>query len=417
MYYLIQKTIMKKVLFTAALIFAAFTVSAQESVVKEAKAAKSDPAKAAEILEPALSDPTTSKDCETWKLAGDLQKSLYDEQNMKLYLPGGQESADMNALYGSLVKMFEYYIKADAVEQEQVAAGTLKKAKLRAKLGKELLNVRPNLVNGGSDAYNEGNYESALKFFGLYVDALNEPVFTDVKAQLEADTLAPLIANYACLAANSLQNRDAIIKYAAVGKTHKEEGYRALMCLAEVYGKYEPVDSTKWIETIEEGVEAFPTQEYFIGNLMDYYIQRGQIDKAMTKIDEVIASNPAPYFLYVKGVLQYEKKDYDAAVATLNKIIEAGGDFQAEAYSKIGDCYFFPAQIIVEENANLSMDDPKYATNDDQIRALYEKAQPNYEKAKQLGPDKKNLWGQFLLNIYWKLNRADYEALEKELGY
>ena len=67
---------MRKVLFTAAaLIFMASAASAQESVVKEAKKAKGDPAEAAKIIEPALSDPTTANDPETWKLAGDFQKS------------------------------------------------------------------------------------------------------------------------------------------------------------------------------------------------------------------------------------------------------------------------------------------------------------------------------------------------------
>jgi tetratricopeptide repeat protein len=48
---------------------------------------------------------------------------------------------------------------------------------------------------------------------------------------------------------------------------------------------------------------------------------------------------------------------------------------------------------------------------------LYEKAKPYYEKAKELKPDNKALWGNYLLNIYWKLNRAEYDSLEKELGY
>ena len=39
------------------------------------------------------------------------------------------------------------------------------------------------------------------------------------------------------------------------------------------------------------------------------------------------------------------------------------------------------------------------------------------EKAKELKPDNKALWGNYLLNIYWKLNRAEYDSLEKELGY
>ena len=348
---------MKKVLFSAALFFTACAVSAQESVVKEAKSAKSDPVKAAQIIEPALTDPSTANDPETWKLAGDFQKSIYDDENMKLYLPGGQ--ADTAKLYNSLAKMFEYYTKCDEVEQAKVKSGELKKPKLRKKLAKTLATVRPQLTNAGSDAYNTGNYANALKFFGLYVDAPQNPLFEN-EDEVKNDTLTPLIANYAALAANSLKDNAAVIKYATIGKAHKEEGYRSLMCLAEAYGKGETPDSAKWLSTIQEGVEKFPAQEYFIGNLMDYYIQKGKIDEGLTQIDAVLAKNPTPYFMYVKGVLQYEKKDYEGAIATFNQIISEGKDFVGEAYSKIGDCSFFPAQEIVEENSKLSMDDPKY---------------------------------------------------------
>ena len=392
---------MKKVLFSAALFFTACAVSAQESVVKEAKSAKSDPVKAAQIIEPALTDPSTANDPETWKLAGDFQKSIYDDENMKLYLPGGQ--ADTAKLYNSLAKMFEYYTKCDEVEQAKVQSGELKKPKLRKKLAKTLATVRPQLTNAGSDAYNAGNYANALKFFGLYVDAPQNPLFADEDA-VKNDTLTPLIANYAALAANSLKDNAAVIKYATIGKEHKEEGYRSLMCLAEAYGKGETPDSAKWLTTIQEGVEKFPSQEYFIGNLMDYYIQKGKIDEGLAQMD-------------VKGVLQYEKKDYEGAIATFNQIIAEGKDFVAEAYSKIGDCSFFPAQEIVEENSKLSMDDPKYATNEAKIKALYEKALPFYEKANEAKPDNRQLWGQYLLNIYWKLDKEKYNALEKELGY
>ena len=33
------------------------------------------------------------------------------------------------------------------------------------------------------------------------------------------------------------------------------------------------------------------------------------------------------------------------------------------------------------------------------------------------GSERLALWGNYLLNIYWKLNRAEYDSLEKELGY
>lgn len=405
---------MKKVLFTAALFFAACAASAQESVVKEAKSAKANPEEAAKIIEPALADPTTANDPETWKLAGDFQKAIYDDENMKLYLPGGK--ADTARLYNSLAKMFEYYMKCDEVEQAKVKSGELKKPKLRKKLAKELATVRLQLTNAGIEAFNSNNYPNALKYFGLFVDAPASPVFED-NAEIKNDTLTPLFANYAALAANFVKDNAAIIKYATIGKEHKEEGYRSLMCLAEVYGKGETPDSAQWLATIKEGVEKFPAQEYFIGNLMDFYIQKGKVDEGLTQIDAVLAKNPSPYFMYVKGVLQYEKKDYDAAIATFNEIIAKNAEFVAEAYSKIGDCYFFQGQSIEEETSKISMDDPKYAEGEAKVKDFYSKAQPFYEKAKELAPDNKQLWGQFLLRIYWKLNKAEYDALEKELGY
>lgn len=405
---------MKKVLFTAALFFAACAASAQESVAKEAKSAKANPEEAAKIIEPALADPTTANDPETWKLAGDFQKAIYDDENMKLYLPGGK--ADTARLYNSLAKMFEYYMKCDEVEQAKVKSGELKKPKLRKKLAKELATVRPQLTNAGIEAFNSNNYPNALKYFGLFVDAPASPVFED-NAEIKNDTLTPLFANYAALAANFVKDNAAIIKYATIGKEHKEEGYRSLMCLAEVYGKGETPDSAQWLATIKEGVEKFPAQEYFIGNLMDFYIQKGKVDEGLTQIDAVLAKNPSPYFMYVKGVLQYEKKDYDAAIATFNEIIAKNAEFVAEAYSKIGDCYFFQGQSIEEETSKISMDDPKYAEGEAKVKDFYSKAQPFYEKAKELAPDNKQLWGQFLLRIYWKLNKAEYDALEKELGY
>ena len=408
---------MKKVLFTVALMFGAMSASAQLSVVKEAKAMKKDPTAAAKVLEAALTNPETANDPNTWQLAGDLQKAIYDEENMKLYLPGGQ--ADMPKMYNSLLKMFEYYLKCDEVEQAGVANGTIKKAKLRKKNADALLQVRPNLSNGGVEAFNSNNYEEAQKFFGLFVDVVDNPMFADRAAALKADTLTSLFANYATMAAGMREPKDteSVIKYGTIGKESASEGWRALMFMAEVYGNKETGDSIKWLETIKEGAQRFPEQDFFVGNIMDYYLQKGMVEDGLAMIDQLIAANEKPYFLYVKGVLLYEKKDYDAANAAFDKVIAVGGDLAAEAYAKKGDIYFFPAQKVVEENSSLSIDDPKYNANEAKIKEAYELAKPFYEKAKELEPDNKTIWGQMLLRIYWTLNKAEYEALEKEMGY
>ena len=413
---------MKKVLFTVALMFGAMVASAQVSVVKEAKSMKKDPVAAAKVLEAALTNPETANDPNTWQLAGDLQKAIYDEENMKLYVPGGQ--ADMPKMYNAMMKMFEYYLKCDEVEQAGVANGTVKKAKHRKKNSEVLLSVRGNLANGGVEAFNVNDYENAQKYFGLFVDVVESPMFADQAATLKADTLNSLYANYATMAAGLREPKDvaSVIKYGNVGKESNSEGWRALMFMAEVYGK-EQVDSVKWLETIKEGAQRFPDQDFFVGNIMDYYLQRGMVDDALVMIDQLLASNEKPYFWYVKGVLQYEKKDYDAAIVALDKVIAMNqGDtpeasLVAKAYAKKGDIYFFPAQKIVEENSTLNIDDPKYNANEAKIKEAYELAKPFYEKAKELEPDNKQIWGQMLLRIYWTLNKAEYEALEKEMGY
>ena len=402
---------MKKLVLTSAFIFVAFAAFAQKSVVKQAKN-ETDAAKAAEILAPALVDPETGNDPETWLLAGDIQKKIYDAENMKLYL--GQP-ADTNKYYNSLYNMFEYYQKCDDLEQALVQSGELKKPKLRKKYDKELLNVRPNLPGAGTFVYNKGDYPTALKYFGLYVDSQKSPIFAEAE-NVQNDTLVSLIACYATLAANSLHDKNAIIKYANIGKDDKVEGSRAMLCLAEVYRQGEKADSVQWLAVVKEGAEKYPNEPYFTGNLMDYYIQTGNLDEGLADINEKLAQNETAYYLYIKGVLQFEKKDYDNAIATFQKLIDRNEDYLAEGYSKIGDCYFFPAQSIIEENGKLAIDDPVFAQNEEKVKALYEKARPYYEKAKKLAPGDKQLWGQFLLNIYWALNKAEYETLEKELA-
>ena len=408
---------MKKVLFAVALMFGALAASAQVSVVKEAKSKKGNPEEAAKIIEAALTNPETANDPETWKLAGDFQKAFYDAENEKAYMANVDKSikVDVNKMYSSLLKMFEYYYKCDELEQAKVASGEMKKPKLRKKNAEVLLQLRINLVNGGIEAFNAGNHADALKYFGNYVDVNTHPMFADQADVLKADTAVALYSNYAAMAASAVKDHDAVIKYGTIGKANDTEGYNSLMFMAEVYGK-EKVDSVKWLEVVTEGVDRFPKTDYFVANLMDHYLNRGMTDEALAKIDQLLTVSETPYYLYVKGILLMDKKQYEPAMAILDKIIEKNTDLVAEAYSKKGECYIVPAQDIVEENSKLNLDDPKYNANEAKIKDYYEKAKPLFEKAKELKPDNKQLWGQALLAIYWKLNKSEYESLAREMG-
>ena len=45
----------------------------------------------------------------------------------------------------------------------------------------------------------------------------------------------------------------------------------------------------------QEGTESFPKQEYFVGNIMDYYIQKGMVDEGLAQINKLLATSETPY--------------------------------------------------------------------------------------------------------------------------
>ena len=131
-----------------------------------------------------------------------------------------------------------------------------------------------------------------------------------------------------------------------------------------------------------------------------------------------MAVGKTPFLLHVKSVLLNEKRDYEGAMAVADEIIAMGGEFQAEAYAMKGNCYYNPAQLLLLDNNELSLEDPKYNANLAKIKDAYAKAMPFYEQAQKLAPQNTALWGNPLLRIYYDLNKAtEYDILSKELGY
>ena len=113
-----------------------------------------------------------------------------------------------------------------------------------------------------------------------------------------------------------------------------------------------------------------------------------------------------------------EKRDYEGAMAVADEIIAMDGELLAEAYAMKGNCYYNPAQLLLQENNELSLEDPKYNENLTKIKEAYAKAMPFYEQAQKLAPQNTVLWGNPLLRIYYDLNKAtEYDILSKELGY
>mgnify|MGYP000802141154 CR=1 FL=1 len=99
--------------------------------------------------------------------------------------------------------------------------------------------------------------------------------------------------------------------------------------------------------------------------------------------DDMLAKDPNnTFYLYVKGYLYHNMKDYDKAIEFYKKTIEVDPNY-AEAYSNLGLIYCLQAQDF-SEKATTDINDPKYKEDQATLKTFYEKAKPYYEKVAEM---------------------------------
>lgn len=424
-------TIMKKVLFTVALLLVAGFTFAQVKAVKEAKqvasAVQPDFAKAEKLINQALTNPETKDQAETWDVAGFIQRRRSEKEMENAYL---RKPYDTLQVYNSALNMCRYYFKCDELAQIPNEKGKVKN-KYRKPNSSTILAERGNLINGGIQYYNrylenenKEDGEKALSFFGTYVDIAGHPMFAE-DATVKADTLLPQIAYYAAMVATRLEDYPGVLKYAPYAKDDKEVGKYAMEFVSLALKAQGETD--KWVASLQEGVQKYPDHQFFFGNLIDYYSNNNKYDEAMKFADDMLAKDPNnSFYLYVKGylyhnqytVLKEEKKD-DEVAAALEKAIEfyqkttEVDPNYAEAYSNLGLVYCLQAQDYSEKSTT-DVNDPKYKEDQEVLKTFYEKARPCYEKARELQPDKKELWLNGLYRVYYNLEMGpEFEEIEK----
>ncbi len=421
---------MKKVLFVAALLMGATSLTfAQEKAVKEAKkianGTNPDFAKAEGLINQALTNPETKDLAETWDVAGFIQRRRSEEEMKNAYL---RKPYDTLQVYNSALNMCRYYLKCDELAQIPNEKGKIKN-KYRKSNSATMLNERGNLINGGIQFYNtylgsekKEDGQKALDFFGMYVDLASNPMFED-KNLLQTDTILPTIAYYASMVATRLEDYPSVLKYAPYARDNKEVGKYAMEL--ESTALKAQGDTAKWVASLQAGLQKYPDHQFFFGNLIDYYSNNNKYDEALAFADKMMANDPNnTFYLYVKGYLYHNMytvlRDKDAAKATesLEKALEfykKTTDVDpnyAEAHSNMGLVYCLQAQDF-SEKATTDVNDPKYAEDQKTLKAFYEKARPCYEKARQLQPEKKELWLNGLYRVYYNLQMGpEFEEIE-----
>jgi len=358
---------------------------AQKKAVKDAKSAmKKDIPEARSLIKPALTDPETATDPETWKLAGDIEYEAFDkERTLEMQKEITGKGGNEEAMYTGLYNMYEPYIKADELGQVPNEKGQVKN-KVRKDIVKNMRDGHRFYINGGVYYNDKKDFKKAADFFERYWEMPTLAMFQEEPGGFIQDSTFQTIKYYAIISAIQSQDHPRSIKLLKKiiaepyipNSTYKESDVYEL--LASEYNQVE--DSAAYVNALREGSMKFPDNKYFTPNLINEYIRGGRTQEALTYLDQAIANDPTGScdLLSVKASLYSEQKDYANAAPAYTAALAADANCE-RALEGLGVLYVLQAQDLKEKVSQVTSR-REQAELDKETSDLYLKSLPYLEK-------------------------------------
>lgn len=395
---------MKKGIILVALSFLlAFPAMGQTKLVKSiermAKKDKTDLVEARKLLEPALSNEETANDPYAWYVAGLLQEKAVEKDYLAMQL--GNEINE-SAFYSNLMEMVKFYTKSSELDSRK---------KFEKKISGPLSTFYQLLVNGGAKYLDAGKFKEAAEYFQTFLNVKKMPMFEGTPVA-ESDSLSMQIGFFNAYAASQIEDNtdNAIAAFESIKNTpYRQNDVYQLLAL-QYYNKK---DNANFIKTLEEGAKLFPTEEFFVNNLVDSYVKENKLDDAKSYLDMAVAENPNnAQLLYVYGIL-YENgyKDMEKALEYFKKSTEADSNY-AQGYFGVGRYYFNSGHEIIN-SADIS-NQAKYKEASAKADKLFKESIPYFKKASELEPENKQFLSA-LSNCYYALGMEEERAKVEEI--
>ncbi len=423
--------VMKKILFlTTVTIFAASSIFAQKSVLRDAKRSlgSNDLKEARTLIKLAIENAETANEAETWKIYGDIGDKEFDNEKTNEMLG---KSANEKAMYDGLFESYMPYIKADSLGEIPNAKGKIKN-KFRKEIQGKLVANHQFYINGGIYYNDKHEYSKATDFFEVYWNIPTLTMFDGMKDAFVLDSTYQTIKYYAIITAIQGEEHDRalrLLKRAANEPFIENSAFQESDLYELMASEYMQLgDTTKYIETLYSGADKFPKSKYFIPNLVNVFIRNGENDKAMEYLDSAIKNDPsnACDLNSVKGALLAEKGDFKAAEQEYRKALEQDPNCE-RALEQIAVNYILQAQDLKEVTATIS-DRKEQLENDKKTIELYETSLPFLEKfaasLKERAATQTELDGALmkLRNVYYNLSMmgvdksSELKEVEEQLG-
>jgi hypothetical protein len=404
---------MKKIILSLILVIS-FTFSfAQKANISKAKnkaltETNPDFAGARESIKLALADSTTKNLAETWYVAG----LIGNKENELLY-----QKALLNQPFDTIVKgkaileSYNYFIQANKFDQMPDAKGKVKlkfTKDIKSKLT-EYYKIQQNLISYGAHLYEKKNFEGAYQAFNVFLEIPKLPFMNN---EIKMDSTYNMITYYAAISASNAKMNDKSIQLL---EGLKDKNYETQNVYQLIYEQYmNQKDSVGAVKTLKEGFEKFPTNGWFLQNLINYYIYSKKTNDALTYLNSAIEKDPKmAQYRYVKGNLDESVGNYDSALASFDKAIELDPTM-ADAWAGKGRLYYNKAVRMAEES-NKIKDVRLYNAEMKKVDAAFKESIPFFKKATELNP-KEVEYKKTLKTLYYRLKMdADFEAINKEI--
>lgn len=366
-------------------------VSAQKSLVKEVegkvKAKSISASDARKQLAPALTNPESADDAQTWFVAGTIEYGDYDELYKQKAVGQAVNPTQMGE---ALINGYNYFIKAlplDSVaEVDKNGAPKLNKdgsKKIKTKYSKDILKTVKENINGylnvGQDLWDAKDYKNAYLCWNIFSSMPTNPMLAAAEIPQHDQNSLGQILYFEALAAwqaemldTALESFDkavalgyqepALYDYAISVAAQKEDTPRVL-AYAETANKLYGDSISKFLEII-----------------INDKINNKDFDAAQTMLDQAIKVSPDNPQLYdVLGILCQSKDDLAAARSNFEKAYQLD---PASARFNLDLGRVIYAQAVAKDEASNQLSQAEYdKVRTNEIDPMLKEAIPYLEVA------------------------------------
>ena len=414
-----NKTMRKHLILAALVLISAGCFAQKNPLVKKAKSymmAETPDFSAARVaIDEAIgSEPSI----EAYYWAGMIGYQELTQENYNQMMGKGANQAKAGA---AVEESYNYWLKADELASATVldkkGREVMADPKTHSTIAKKMLEYykQQELVKYGIYLNEQKDFEGAFQAFQKHIAIPELKMMQDPKLQKEMprDTTYMQYKYYAAIFAVQSERHDDAI---ALLEELKDGEYEAISVNQFLYQEYVALkDTAKFIATLQHAIDRFPSEPWFLQNLINYYIYSGQEETAVNYLSQAIAREPnvAQYHL-IKGNLNENLGHYDEAMADFDNALKVDPKL-ADAMAGKGRVYYNQA-VKLNEAAAMISDNKAYKKALEEMNDVFRKSLPFFEEAHRMDPTERQ-YMQVLKGLYYRFHMdAEYEAINAELN-